>query len=545
MLRGSVPSASSKAQHTFSRAPQAGIPRSTFNRTFSVKTTFNEGYLVPILADEMLPGDTFALKMHAFARISTLLFPIMDNLYLESFFFFVPNRLLWNNWENFCQVSTGPDDTTDYTIPQQTGPVVTGYAEGSLADYFGIPTLVTNLTPNALHFRAYNLIYNEWFRSQDLQSEVTVDLDDGPDDPADYVLLRRGKRYDYFTSCLPFPQKGPDVLLPLGSTAPVLGDGTLPKVSYFAMGSQQNFTDGTLNVFTSGSGAVSPLSPYDTTAPGAGTYGVRWGTTTEPHRTGLITDLSDATAATVNQVRLAFQTQKFYEKQARGGTRYTEVIKSHFNVVSPDMRLQRPEYIGGGSTPVMINPVAQTAPTSGSNALGQLGAYGVCAPESHGFTYSATEHGVIVGLISVRADLNYQSGLERMWTRQVFTDFYWPVFSHLGEQAVLNQEIYAQGTSEDTDVFGYQERHAEYRYKPSLITGLFRSNATGTLDSWHLAQDFASLPTLNDEFIVEDAPMSRVKAVATSYDFLFDSVFSYHCARPMPVWAVPGLIDHF
>ncbi|QGH72671.1 MAG: major capsid protein [Microviridae sp. ctnrr37] len=533
MLRGSVPSVSSRSQHTFSRAPQAGIPRSSFNRTFSVKTTFNEGYLVPILADEMLPGDTFSLKMHAFARISTLLFPIMDNLYMESFFFFVPNRLTWDNWENFCQVSTGPTDTTEYTIPQQTGPdtMAGGYAEGSLADYFGIPTKIGGLTPNALHFRAYNLIWNEWFRSEDLQAEVTVDMGDGPDDATDYVLLQRGKRYDYFTSCLPWPQKGPDVLLPLGSSAPVqlispatdtmigvTGSGNTPVLSQTAIG-------------TNGTGGLQ-------SAPGGN------GINIDPNGQ-LIADLTDATAATVNQVRLAFQTQKFYEKQARGGTRYTEVIKSHFDVVSPDMRLQRPEYIGGGSTPVMINPVAQTAPTSGSNALAQLGAYGVCAPEAHGFTYSATEHGVIVGLINVRADLNYQSGLDRMWTRQVFTDYYWPVFSHLGEQAVLNQEIYAQGTSADTDVFGYQERHAEYRYKPSLITGLFRSNATGTLDSWHLAQDFGSLPELNDEFIVEDAPMSRIKAVASSYDFLFDAVFAYHCARPMPVYAVPGLIDHF
>lgn len=530
MLRGSVPSVSSRAQHTFSRAPQAGIPRSSFNRTFSVKTTFNEGYLVPILADEMLPGDTFALKMHAFARISTLLFPIMDNGYLETFFFFVPNRLVWDNWENFCQVSTGPDDTTEYTIPQQTGPVMTGYAEGSLADYFGIPTLVTNLTPNALHFRAYNLIYNEWFRSEDLQTPVVVDLDDGPDDNTDYVLLRRGKRYDYFTSCLPWPQKGPDVLLPLGSTAPVERVSNAPVWLAFEAGSNNVLTGGSQQAQFGGSSQL-----IGQTAGGA---------SLDPNG-GLIADLSDATAATVNQVRLAFQTQKFYEKQARGGTRYTEVIKSHFDVISPDMRLQRPEYIGGGSSPIIVNPVAQTAPTSGSNALAQLGAYGVCAPESHGFTYSATEHGVVIGLVSVRFDLNYQSGLDRMWTRQVFTDYYWPVFSHLGEQAVLNQEIYAQGTSADTEVFGYQERHAEYRYKPSLITGLFRSNATGTLDSWHLAQDFGSLPELNDEFIVEDAPMARVKAVSTSYDFLFDSVFSYHCARPMPLFAVPGLIDHF
>lgn len=529
MLRGSVPSVNSRAQHTFSRAPQAGIPRSSFNRTFGVKTTFNEGYLVPILADEMLPGDTFALKMHAFARISTLLFPIMDNMYLESFFFFVPNRLVWDNWEKFCGYQVNPGDSTDYTIPTMSSPGG-GILEGTLGDYFGLPTLINPLTFNSLHFRAYNLIYNEWFRSQDLQDSVVVDLDDGPDTYTDYVLLRRGKRYDYFTSCLPFPQKGPDVLLPLGSTAPVERLAT-PVANWLTVNTTTGATLPNVTTFTSDASGFLI---------GSGTTGMGL----DPNG-NLVADLTDATAATVNDVRLAFQTQKFYEKQARGGTRYTEVIKSHFDVISPDMRLQRPEYIGGGSTPVMINPVAQTAPTSGGNALAQLGAYGVCAPEAHGFTYSATEHGVIIGLVSVRADLNYQAGMDRMWSRQTFTDYYWPVFSHLGEQAVLNQEIYAQGTSADQEVFGYQERHAEYRYKASLITGLFRSNASGTLDSWHLAQDFGSLPVLNDEFIVEEAPMSRVKAVASSYDFLFDAVFAYHCARPMPVYAVPGLIDHF
>ena len=354
--------------------------------------------------------------------------------------------------------------------------------------------MITNLEPNALHFRAYNLIYNEWFRHQDLQTKVVVDLDDGPDANTDYVLLRRGKRYDYFTSCLPWPQKGPGVELPLGTSAPVelVPGATGANIMRRADTRAAQVSQTGIATDVGGNIAMTPASVASVIDPNG-----QW-----------LADLSDATAATINDLRLAFQTQKFYEKNARGGTRYTEVIKSHFNVISPDMRLQRPEYIGGGSTPVMINPVAQTAPTSGSNALAQLGAYGVCAPEAHGFTYSATEHGVIIGLINVRADLNYQSGLERMWTRQTFTDYYWPVFSHLGEQAVLNQEIYAQGTSADTQVFGYQERHAEYRYKPSLITGLFRSNATGTLDSWHLAQDFGSLPTLNSTFIVENAPMT-------------------------------------
>lgn len=529
MLRGSVPSTNSRALHTFSRAPQAAIPRSTFNRSHGCKTTFDEGYLVPVFLDEALPGDTFNLNMHAFARMATPIFPLMDNLYLESFFFSVPYRLVWNNWEKFNGFQVDPGDSTDFVIPTVTMPGSGGVTTGSLADYFGIPIGVNSLVVNSLFFRAYNLIWNEWFRDENLQDSVVVDKDDGPDTYADYTLLRRGKRYDYFTSCLPFPQKGPDVSLPLGTTAPVISDGVNGPT--FNIG-----VAGGIGLATAGTGTNATIW---NAALGGGVASALWN---DPN---LVADLTSATAATINDLRLAFQTQKLYERDARGGTRYTEIIKSHFGVVSPDMRLQRPEYLGGGSTPVIINPVAQTSATSGSNALGDLAAYGVCAPSGHGFTYSATEHCLILGMVCVRADLNYQQGLERMWSRQTRLDFYWPALSHIGEQAVLNKEIFAQGTSADDDVFGYQERFAEYRYKPSIITGKFRSNASSTLDAWHLAQDFAALPVLNEEFIEEEAPMSRVIAVNTEPHFLFDSFFSYKCARPMPVYSIPGLVDHF
>lgn len=536
MLRGSVPSVQSGAQHTFALAPQASIPRSSFDRSHGVKTTFDEGYLVPVLVDEMLPGDTFNLQMHAFCRMATPIFPIMDNLYLETFFFAVPNRLLWEHWEEF--MGFNPYPVTDPTpsalsVPGLNADNVTGFLEGSIYDYMGLPTGVPDLFVNELPLRAYNLIYNEWFRDENLQDSVWFDVGDSGGNDTLWTLLRRGKRHDYFTSCLPFPQKGPDVELPLGTTAPIIVNSAGTNAALLRLAAAGH-------ALNSGPVAATNVTGVITGDPGAGPLN----SIVDPNGS-LVADLSAATAATINDLRLAFQTQKLYERDARGGTRYTEIIRSHFGVVSPDMRLQRPEYLGGGSSPIIINPVAQTAPTSGTNAMGHLAAYGVCAPQGHGFTYSATEHCYIIGLVATRADLNYQQGLNRLWSRSVRFDFYWPVLSHIGEQAVLNKEIFAQGTPDDEEVFGYQERYAEYRYKPSVITGRFRSSATASLDAWHLAQDFAALPVLNDEFIVEDAPMTRVQAVNTEPSFILDAFFKYHCVRPMPTYAVPGLVDHF
>ena len=529
--------------HQFAMIPRADIPRSTFDSQKAYKTTFDAGYLVPIFVDEVLPGDTIKLNMTSFTRLATPLFPIMDNMHLDSFFFFVPNRLVWDNWQKFMgERSPNPDSSIDFVIPTCTSPAG-GYAVNSLQDYMGIPTAgqitgSNTVTHNNLPMRAYNLIYNEWFRDENLQNSAVVDLGNGPDTATNYVLRRRGKRHDYFTSALPWPQKGQSVSLPLGSSAPVLSDGTVPN---FARTSGTNFTDGGIQMQVGTNDRLSVLN-YG----GASSGSVKWGT-----NSGLYADLSAATAATINQLRQSFQIQKLLERDARGGTRYTEIIRAHFGVVSPDARLQRPEYLGGGSTPITINPIAQTSATNltgGTTPQGNLAAYGVGLATNHGFTYAATEHGYLLGLVSVRADLTYQQGLNRMWSRSTRYDFYFPAFATLGEQAILNKEIYCLGTSQDNDVFGYQERWAEYRYKPSQITGLFRSTASGTLDAWHLAQRFTSVPTLNSTFISETPPVDRVVAIGASANgkqFLFDAFFDIKQARPMPLYSVPGLIDHF
>ncbi|WNK12697.1 MAG: major capsid protein [Microvirus sp.] len=516
-------------KHNFSIVPKAEIPRSTFDRTHGHKTTFNSNLLIPFFVDEALPGDTFTVGATLFARLATPIVPIMDNLFLDTQWFAVPMRLIWDNWEKFNGAQDNPGDSTDYLIPQMVSPASTGYPPMSMSDYFGIPTGVPNLTHSSMWHRAYNKIYNDWYRDQNLQDSAHLDKDDGPDLPTDYPLRKRGKRHDYFTSSLPWPQKGESVTIPLGDRAPLKSD--LNAIN----SSNLTAKDSTDTSYILNTAATS----------------LNYGAALADAASELYADLNQATGSSINQLRQSFQIQKLYERDARGGTRYVELLKAHFNVVSPDFRLQRAELLGTGQSMVNFHQVPQNSgsPSAGgytTTPQGNLAAFATVAGGRHGFTKSFTEHCLILGIMSVRADLTYQQGLNRMFSRRGRFDFYYPALSHIGEQSVLQKEIYATGVpAEDDVVFGYQERFAEYRYKPSIITGLMRSQAAQSLDVWHLAQEFSTPPLLNAAFIEENVPMARVLAVTNQPEFVFDSFIKMHCARPMPVYGVPGLIDHF
>lgn len=552
--------------HRFSDAPAMYMRRTKFDRSHVYKTTFDSGKLIPVFVDEVLPGDTTRMSVNYFARLATPVKPIMDNIYLDWFFFFVPNRLVWEHWQNFCFEQEDPDDSTDYVIPTVTA---TGNSENayisSLWDYFGLPLNTSgNLSGiSALPFRAVYLIWNEWFRDENLQKSVKIQkgdtnevLDSGrSSEQPSWVFTSgasivpglacppRGKRHDYFTSALPWTQKGPGVSIGLAGTAAV--DSTIP-------------IDWPMEVKPNG-GSYSTVNRYELSDTSYATRtGALWTKNSNNNKwsgtnlklpdfsTGLTVDLDSSSIFTINSLRTAFQMQKFYERLARGGSRYTEVLRSFFGVVSPDARLQRPEFLGSFTKMVNVNPIAQTSATDDTSPQGNLSAYGVTAAKFHGFTKSFVEHGYIIGFVCARADLTYQQGINKMWLRSTVYDFYWPTFAHLGEQAIELRELYAQGTEADTTVFGYQERYAEYRYKPSQITGKFRSSVVnGSLDKWHLSQFFENAPTLNEEFIVENPPIERIIAVPSEPEFLLDIGFRYTTVRPMPMFGTPGLVDHF
>lgn len=546
----------------FSEVPASlDIGRSKFIRNQSIKTSFNVGDLIPFYVDEVLPGDTYSVDTSKVVRLSTPITPIMDNIWLDTYYFFVPNRLVWEHWKEFMGENTQSAwiPQVQYSVPQMTSPASTGWNVGTIADYMGIPTGIAGLSVNALPLRMYALICNEWFRDENLTDPIYVPVGDATvagsngtqynsDCAKGGAPFKVAKYHDFYSSCLPAPQKGVDVPLPLGASAPVYASGTLNPTPYNKTSIFFATADGT--AIGSGNHNIAIYSGNTTNTFGRTTTGansITGDTYKDVYPANLYTDLTLATGTSINQLRQAFQVQKLYEKDARGGTRYTEILKSHFGVTSPDSRLQRPEYLGGSRIPININQVLQQSETTSSSPLGDTGAYSLTIDSHSDFTKSFTEHGFVIGVCCARYDHTYQQGLEKMWSRTLREHYYFPVFANLGEQAVKNREIYAQGTSVDDQVFGYQECWAEYRYKPNRVSGMMRSSYSQSLDIWHLADDYSSLPSLSDSWIREDkSNVDRVLAVSSSvsHQLIADIYVSNKSVRPMPLYSVPGLIDH-
>lgn len=536
------------------------MSRSTFDRSASVKTSFNVGDIIPIGSPiEILPGDTVDLKVSKVVRLQTMLTPMMDNLYLDTYWFFVPNRLVWEHWKELMGENTSSPwiPQVSYTVPQITSPASTGWNVGTIADYMGIPTGVAGLSVNALPLRMYALICNDWFRDENLSDPLNIPVTDSTvagvntgtfvtDVAKGGLPYKAAKYHDYFTSALPSPQKGPDVSLPVGDDVIVLPKAEYAKsVDMTTKYHARNFD---------GAGLGTSALPYEILFKNDGTGGQAQSSVTGTYSAGTEFPVIDnlwartgsALAVTINSLRLAFQIQKFYEKASRGGSRYIETLKVHFGVTSPDARLQRPEYLGGNRIPINVNQVIQQSETA-TTPQGNVAAMSLTTDVNDAFVKSFVEHGFIIGLMVARYDHTYQQGLNRLWSRKDKFDYYWPVFANIGEQAILNKEIYADGSSTDDEVFGYQEAWADYRYMPSIVTGEMRSQYAQSLDVWHLADDYQSLPQLSSSWIMEDkSNVDRVLAVTSSVsNQLFgDFYLKLKHTRPMPVYSVPGLIDH-
>ena len=537
------------------------MSRSTFDRSSSIKLSFNTGDIIPFYVDEVLPGDTFKVKTSKVVRLQTLITPMMDNLYLDTYFFFVPNRIVWNHWRELNGENTQSAwiPQTEYQVPQITAPS-NGWSVGTLADYFGIPTGVPNLSVNALPFRAYALIMNEWFRDENLSDPLQIPVDDATvagvntgnyitDTAKGGLPFKASKYHDYFTSCLPSPQKGPDVTIPVsgGANYPVMAleqEISSPNGISMVMKNKQTVANSQYGVIR---GGASSSPAWGVTY--AGDFSEALGNDNAAFPVNLYAiNNGDVSSATINQLRMAFQIQKLYEKDARGGTHYIEILKTHFGVTSPDARLQRPEYLGGNRIPISINQIVQQSATAeGTTPQGNPVGLSVTSDVHHDFKKSFVEHGFVIGVMVARYDHTYQQGLERMWSRKDRFDYYWPVFANIGEQAVKNKEIYAQGNDKDDEVFGYQEAWADYRYKPSRVAGEMRSAYERSLDVWHLGDNYKQLPSLSDAWIREDpSNVDRVLAVQSSLqNQLFADIYIQNrSTRPMPMYSIPGLIDH-